>query len=65
VPSAGSTFGYWAAFFSEAAVLLHPQHIHAPIRPADVNSRLFEGPTPAGVAECSTLLRDNIRSCSS
>jgi hypothetical protein len=65
VPSAGSTFGYWAAFFSEAAVLLHPQHIHAAIRPADVNSRLFEGPTPAAVAECSTLLRDNIRSCSS
>ncbi len=65
VPSAGSTFGYWAAFLSEAAVLMHPQHIHAPIRPANVNSNFFEGPTPAAIAECPTLLRDNIRSCSS
>jgi hypothetical protein len=65
VPSAGSTFGYWAAFLSEAAVLLHPQHIHAPIRPADVNSKFFEGPTPPAVAECPPLLRDNIRSTSS
>jgi hypothetical protein len=61
VTSAGSTFSYWAAFLSEAAVLLHPSHIHAPLRPAAVNGKIFEGPAPSVVGECPALLRDNIR----
>jgi hypothetical protein len=61
VPSASSTFSYWAAFLSEAAILLHPAHVHAPIRPAKVNAQFFEGPAPSTVSECPELLRDNIR----
>ena len=42
VTSAGSTFGMWAGFVSEAALIQHPDHIHAPIRPPECG--LFEGP---------------------
>ena len=40
VTSAGSTFSYWAAFLSNAAVILHPDHIHYRIRN---EPQLFEG----------------------
>jgi Glycosyl transferase family 11 len=39
VASANSTFSYWAAFLSDAPAILHPDHIHARIRPI-----LYEGP---------------------
>jgi hypothetical protein len=44
VASAGSTFSMWAGFLSEAALILHPDHIHAPIRPVNLHNRLYEGP---------------------
>ena len=44
VTSAGSTFGYWAGFLSEAPIIMHPDHIHQPIRVAGEHSRLYEGP---------------------
>jgi hypothetical protein len=44
VASAGSTFSMWAGFLSEAALILHPDHIHAPIRPVNLHDRLYEGP---------------------
>lgn len=60
IPSAGSTFSYWAAFLSDAAILLHPDHIHAPIRPDEVNGICFEGATPRSAIDCPPLLRNNI-----
>lgn len=41
--SAGSTFGQWAAFLSEAAVINHYQHFSNYIRPKDFNEKHFEG----------------------
>lgn len=32
VTSAGSTFSYWAGFLSEVPIIMHPDHIHEPIR---------------------------------
>lgn len=58
--SAGSTFGYWAGFLADAPMLLHPQHVYAPVRTAAENRRYFEG----GVSpdeEWPQLLCDNIR----
>jgi hypothetical protein len=60
IPSAGSAFGEWAAFLSEAAVLRHPAHIHAPIRPTPYTDLYYEGPAPAGSQDWSDLLLSNI-----
>ena len=46
VTSAGSTYGEWAAYLSDAIVLRHPHHIHAPIRPTSADGRLYEVPSP-------------------
>lgn len=43
VASAGSTFSYWAGFLSNAPLIMHPDHIHQPIR-ASNGSALYEGP---------------------
>jgi aromatic ring-cleaving dioxygenase len=40
ITSAGSTFSYWAAFLSEAVIIMHPDHIHQRIRN---ELHLFEG----------------------
>lgn len=40
VTSAGSTFSYWAGFLSDSPIILHPDHIHQPIR---LEQGLFEG----------------------
>lgn len=40
ITSAGSTFGAWAAFLSDAIVIKHPMHLHAPYRQ---DEGLFEG----------------------
>lgn len=44
VTSAGSTFSYWAGFLSEVPLIMHPDHLHDPIRPAAVNGAVYEGP---------------------
>jgi hypothetical protein len=61
ITSAGSTFGEWAAFLSEAAVLRHPAHIHAPIRPPQYTELYYEGPAPAKPRDWSGLLLSNVR----
>lgn len=44
ITSAGSTFSYWSGFLSNAPVIMHPDHIHAPMRPEKVNRDWYEGP---------------------
>ncbi len=61
VASAGSTFGYWAGFLADAPLILHPDHIHAPIRPDDVNGRFYEGGPGQTVEAWPALLQQNIR----
>lgn len=57
ITSAGSTFSYWSAFLSNAPVIMHPDHLHAPVRPDEVNRHWYEGPfDPAGPDE--TLMRN-------
>jgi hypothetical protein len=43
ITSAGSTFGYWAGFLSEAPLIMHPEHIHGSIRSAHFNQNYYEG----------------------
>lgn len=57
VTTTGSTFSYWAAFLSDAPVILHPDHIYAPFRPNDINQRYYEGAFEPG----SDLLLQNIK----
>lgn len=61
IASAGSTFSYWAGFLADAPLLLHPDHIHAPLRPADVNQQYFEGGVRGPAAGWPALLKQNIR----
>lgn len=42
VTSLRSTFGYWAGFLSDAAIILHPEHASGRIR-SDQLTNLFEG----------------------
>jgi len=44
ITSAGSTFSYWAAFLSNATVLIHEDHIHKDLRDNMTNSIFYEGP---------------------
>ncbi len=43
ITSAGSTFSYWAGFLSDAILVMHPDHLHEPIRPGEVNELSYEG----------------------
>lgn len=43
VISTGSTFSYWATFLSDAPAIMHPDHIHARIRPDLAFGMPFEG----------------------
>lgn len=43
VVSAGSTFGYWAGFISEAPIIMHPDHIHLPLRSKAMGMNIYEG----------------------
>ena len=61
VPSVGSTFGYWAAFLGDAAIVHHPDHFHNPMRPQSVNQQRFEGILQGKPAEWPALFRRNIR----
>jgi hypothetical protein len=58
--SAGSTFSYWAGFLADAPVLLHPDHIHEPLRPDSVNERYFEGGVREPSDQWPLLLKQNI-----
>lgn len=60
VVSAGSTFSYWAAFLSDAAVVMHPQHA-VPIRPDTMKGNAFEGPI-SDTEKMSELFIKNIHS---
>jgi len=44
VPSAGSTFGYWAGFLSDGVVVTHPKHTHARLRPLRSEWLEWDGP---------------------
>lgn len=43
VASAGSTFSYWSGFLSDAPLIMHPDHIHQPIRHNGQKAGAFEG----------------------
>jgi hypothetical protein len=43
ITSAGSTFSYWAAFLSDATVLVHPTYTNIKIRPENIQDRFYEG----------------------
>jgi Glycosyl transferase family 11 len=57
VTSAGSTFSYWAGFLSDAPLIMHPDHLHAPVRPVSAGSLSYEGPFDPG-ATGSLLLSE-------
>lgn len=57
ITSAGSTFSYWAGFLSDAALIMHPDHIYQSIRPGNMQQRFYEGPFD----ESNTLLVNNIK----
>jgi hypothetical protein len=59
--SAGSTFSYWAGFLGECALIHHPDNIHPPIRPADVNRVHYEGPLVGPAAEWPPLFLDGLK----
>lgn len=44
ITSAGSTFSYWAGFLSAAPLIMHPDHMHQPVRSDNVNKNSYEGP---------------------
>lgn len=55
VVSAASTFSYWAAFLSDAAVVLHPAH-SAPIRSPSWQAHCFEGALQEAGPQARALL---------
>jgi hypothetical protein len=56
----GSTFSYWAGFLADAPLIKHPDHLHAPFRPDEVNHHFYEGPMLQDAID--PLLIKNIRS---
>ncbi len=60
--SAGSTFSYWAGFLGDCALILHPDHIHQPIRPEAVNHNFYEGPLAGPPESWPRLFLDNLKS---
>jgi hypothetical protein len=59
--SAGSTFSYWSGFLGECALILHPDHIHQPIRPETVNCSCYEGPLAGPPETWPPLFVRNLR----
>jgi hypothetical protein len=43
ITSSGSSFSYWAGFLSEAAVIIHYDHIYIPNRDKVTNEKFYEG----------------------
>ena len=62
IASAGSTFSYWAGFLGECALLMHPDHIHKPIRPQEVNRSFYEGPVAGPPESWPALFLENLGS---
>jgi hypothetical protein len=61
ITAASSTFGYWAGFLADAAVILHPDHIYAPHRPIWINKHSFEGRAIGSFASWPDLLGKNVK----
>jgi hypothetical protein len=61
IPSAGSSFGYWAGFLGDCAIIIHPDHIHKSIRPDLVNELYYEGAAIGPAQQWPELLQKNIR----
>lgn len=62
ITSSGSSFSYWAGFLSEAAVILHHDHIHAPHRDKVSNEKYYEGAAiGANPEEWASLLKQNLK----
>jgi len=59
VTSAGSTFSCWSSFLSDAPVIMHPDHIHKPLRPENVNKNSYEGALLPN--DINLLLEKNIK----
>jgi hypothetical protein len=59
--SAGSTFSYWAGFLGECALIMHPDHIHQPIRPEAVNRKCYEGPLAGAPEAWPPLFVESLR----
>lgn len=57
ITSAGSTFSYWAGFISDALLIMHPEHLHASLRPVGLDFDVYEGP----FEETNALLVKSIR----
>lgn len=45
--STGSTFSAWAGFLSNSPLIKHPDHLHRPFRPEQINATAWEGPYEA------------------
>jgi Glycosyl transferase family 11 len=58
--AAGSTFSQWSGFLADAPLIMHPSHIHAPVRPRYVNERFYEGAAVGNADNWPDLLRVNI-----
>lgn len=61
VTAACSTFSYWSAFLSNAPVIMHPDHIHQPLRSDVINQSLYEGSAVGPADQWPRLLQDNIK----
>jgi hypothetical protein len=61
ITSPSSTFSYWSAFLSDAAVFHHPDHASIQMRATQINQLLFEGSVAGDSDEWPPLLRENIR----
>ncbi len=61
ITSAGSSFSSWAVFLSDAPALIHPDHVHAPIRSNEINKKFFEGGVRGSNITWPDLLKQNIR----
>jgi hypothetical protein len=59
--SASSTFSYWAGFLGESALIMHPDHIHQPIRPEAVNRNCYEGALTGPPESWPPLFVKNLR----
>ncbi|HHM20495.1 MAG TPA: hypothetical protein ENJ20_00600 [Bacteroidetes bacterium] len=57
VTSARSTFGYWSGFFSEAPIILHPDHLFGSIRSKADGEKYYEGPLSD---PCPALLKKHL-----
>jgi hypothetical protein len=61
IGSAGSTFSYWAGFLGESAFIVHPDHVHEPMRPSEINRNFYEGPLVGPPENWPPLFLDNLK----